>query len=269
MNKLNAPASIFRRRGILLVAILLAVLALASTMMPAHSIGEKTAYSTFYENSATAYRGVDADWTDASWSNIPCPDSIGRISSMNTWINAFGDFNPGTNEVAFVQLGSRKKRQYKDGPCVTDYVYFWERRYFGSYNYGEIQNPTPPGTHHFTLSRYNGACASGVNWCWEFRIDGNVKHTCCGDQSELADSVELVAGLECKWDTTASDCPGSGLVDPMNELSYKTPTGTWPDWAGQDDYCVHHGKKMRGKWKSAKSIKVGANVTMSDSLSGC
>ena len=114
----------------------------------------------------------------------------------------------------------------------------------------------------------SSGCAAGKAWCWHFRIDEVTKHTCCGEVAELSSSPEVSTQLECVHHVHAS-CPASGLVNPINLLSYKNTSDSWFDWAGQDGYTVHHCRGARGKWNSATSVQGGYNVTMSGSLQSC
>jgi hypothetical protein len=244
-------------RGLLVMTVLGLLVATSASALASSN------HAQFFEIDQV-YRGVDGKWTDADWSNNPCPPDSSGNNSVLTWVNAYGNVSN-----SWVQIGSWKKR-FIDvfGFCQASYYYYWERKLAGegAINSG-ISSPLPIGTHKFSLNRLTTGCQSGANWCWHFRIDGVTKHTCCHDQSELAYSSQVSFGTECKY-VSGSTCQVQGVVDPVTELSWKSTSDNWSSWAGQDGECADYGNGARAKWISATSVKAGWNVSMTNPIQG-
>ena len=223
-----------------------------------------TNHVAFFEDDQS-YRGVDGNWTDADWSNNPCPPNSSADNIILTYVNASGAGSAAPN--TWVQVGSWKRRFIDPfGFCQASYLYYWERQSTGgTYNKGFLSTPQPIGTHTFSLNRLTTGCQAGASWCWHFRLDGNTKHTCCSDLSEHAYASQVSFATECKY-VSGSTCQVQGLVDNVTGLSWKSTSDVWSPWAGKDIECADYGNGGRGKWISATSVKAGWNVSMSDPI---
>lgn len=228
---------------------------------------QRRAFTGFVENPTTPFAaaGASTTWTDADWADMTCPNTgtnsivTGLFSSMSYGV--------------FVQIGSVKSK-WKAGAntCVSEYRYFWE---WSNSEVPEFKNATieglrPPSNHKFALTFGTEGCANSV-LCWHYKIDGSVKHRCCGaDPFTYAASVS--ANTECVWQGQATGCQsGSGSVvrDNLKVKVLGDEDTVWEEWRGRDLACVEHGKHARGKWNSATSAVGGFNVSMNNSIDGC
>lgn len=215
---------------------------------------------TFYAENSASNRGVHAHWTDEGWTNIPCPQNIANENRVSTFVNIIGN-----DALSWIQFGY-KDRKYYTNQCVSDRSYYWEWSAFqtGDYNKGYIDSPQPLGTHVFVIQRLTTGCAVGASWCWHQRMDSVTKHTCCF-LPEFSYGLEVSVQTECVDDVENTDCPASGLVNTLDEFTYKTTSDNWVDWSGRIDRCVDYDRSARGKWLTDTSSTSGYNVSFTGS----
>jgi hypothetical protein len=244
----------------------LAALIISVSLLIAHPAWAHTSIKLSRFAEFTNSYGVHAHWTDVDWSGIVCGGS-GSVHFVDTAIQVIGD--PQAEGDAFVELGYEEhKTGVGSGSCTHSQFYYWIRYYNDTFNSNSIDSVTAPGTHEFSLNRLQTGCAAGISWCWNVKIDGETKTTTAGDETELDPALENDAFVFCNIHST-NDCDPSGLVDPVNQLTYKPVNfggGTWPDWSGRDYECSDYGSKARAKWASDTSFKAGFNVTLSGAI---
>ena len=227
--------------------------------------GER-AYTAYYETTGNIMRGVHAHWTDETWTDIPCPDQTSYPNRVNTDIN--NHFGNGWTQLGYQQY---KWTFPKTGCQPPDVKYYWEWNspgYYG-YNKGTITSVQPRSTRDFSVTRGASGCAAGVSYCWRFAIDSTIRHTCCGDFVDMPYTGAVSVQTECVDDNFNSDCPATGLVDPIDDLKYKDSADNLNDWSGKDADCVEYTESARGKWTSDTSVKGGYNVNVTNSLTVC
>jgi len=217
-------------------------------------------YALFYEWSEN-YRGATAHWTDETWTGLTC-DAV-ETNRVNTAVNAYG-----TSSGTWVQLGFQ---QLKPPPaCGTVLHYYWEWQSTDHVPHkGFITDPSPRGTHYYTIERKTTGCSPGVSYCWHFIIDGSTKHTCCGDNSIFNPADYLSTFLECVDGDLDDNCTAVGLVDPVDFLRYKKTSDLWTDYAGTDYACIDKPEGARGKWLTDKSFRASMNVGIAGTYNGC
>lgn len=154
----------------------------------------------------------------------------------------------------------------RNGSCSTERWYYWEWSSPSGYNLNDITSPTPLGSHEFTIERMTSGCATGISWCWHFNIDATKKHTCCGEDSALANGSRVDFEFECIDGNLNLNCPANGSNTTPNTFLYMDTGGAWAGWAGTDAACVDYNRGARGKWDTARGADGGYHVSLSGSL---
>lgn len=222
-------------------------------------------FAVFEERTVGTYHGVTGTWDDPTFTGMNCapPNSTNHmLVAMN--LQAYGD------HLEYAQIGFI---QDKDSSCNTGYYYFWEHwtESLGDVQ-GVITSITPRGTgRKFGIDKdtTGASCGAGVDWCYDYNINGTTRHTCCADYSGWGSMVDPGTQIECQDNTVDGDCPnGAGLAEVSN-LQAKGTGDVWNDWSGMDYACVDYGSgsgSAFAKWVSGTDVKFSFNQSITNSL---
>ncbi len=266
--------SLFRAMSVFSVAMV--VLGLTPSL--AFALAKATAW--FRENGPSGFNvddmhGARAHWADQDWT-IPCPSGT-NTNRVDTEILSIA--NDSTN---FVDLIYTKKKDSINGSCsgpVTGHTWLWssdDSTYCSSLglstpcvSFGSVD--VAVGTHTYSVLRKSVGCASGINHCWHFQVDGTTFHTCCGDVTAIAKTDVAKTDVICDEGDAAAggNCQSTGLVDPIDNLAWMpTDDSGFNDWNGKDRACVDNTQLARGDWKTTTSVKAGYGGSFFG-ISGC